>query len=169
MSKEIIPIEQIESKILLIRGQKVILDVDLAELYGVPTKVLNQAVKRNRRRFPPDFLFRLTQKEKEKVVTNCDHLRKLRFSSTLPSAFTEHGAVMAASVLNSDKAIEVSVQVVRAFIKIRRILASHAGLARKLNELERKYDAQFRVVFDAIRELMSPPELPDPEPPPRRR
>ena len=100
MNKEIITVERIESKILLIRGQKVMLDSDLAALYGVPTKVFNQAVKRNRKRFPPDFLFRLTRKEKEKVVTNCDHLRKLKFSPTLPSAFTEHGAVMAANVLN---------------------------------------------------------------------
>ncbi|MCX5859851.1 MAG: ORF6N domain-containing protein [Proteobacteria bacterium] len=153
----LVPAEIIEKRILLIRGEKAILDVDLAELYGVPTKVLNQAVKRNRKRFPPDFLFRLTKNEKGEVVTNCDHLRKLKFSPTLPYAFTEHGAIMAANVLNSEKAIDVSVHVVRAFIKLRRILASHADLARKLDELEGKYDRQFAVVFEALRQLMSPP------------
>ena len=153
-----IPAEPIERRILLIRGQKVMLDADLAELYGVPTKALNQAVKRHRERFPADFMFRLTRAEKREVVTNCDHLRKLKFSPALPSAFTEHGALMLASVLNSQRAVEVSVFVVRAFIKLREMLASNRELARRLEELENKYDAQFKVVFDAIRELMRPPE-----------
>lgn len=99
-----IPAERVERRILLIRGQRVMLDADLAELYGVPTKVLNQAVKRNSDRFPPDFMFRLTRREKDHVVTNCDHLRKLKFSPALPCAFTEHGALMLASVLNSRRA-----------------------------------------------------------------
>jgi len=156
--KTLVPIEQIENSILFIRGQKVMLDSDLAKLYGVSTRILNQAVKRNINRFPDDFMFKLTQDEKKKVVTNCDHLKKLKFSSVLPNAFTEHGAVMVASLLNSEIAIKVSIQVVRAFIKLRKILQSNKELSRKLNELERKYDAQFRVVFDAIRQLMLPPE-----------
>lgn len=155
--------ERVHRAILLIRGERVILDADLAELYGVPTKALNQAVKRNRRRFPRDFMFRLTKSEKDEVVTNCDHLARLKYAPTLPNAFTDHGVIMAASVLNSERAVEVSLYVVRAFVRLRRLLASHQDLARKLDALEHKYDAQFRVIFEAIRELMEPP--PDP---PRR-
>lgn len=139
------------------------LDSDLAELYGVATKRLNEQVRRNVSRFPLDFMFQLTAKEKTEVVANCDHLQHLRFSSALPHAFTEHGAVMLASVLNSPIAVEASIQVVRAFIRLREILSAHKGLAQKLESLERKYDAQFKVVFDAIRRLMAPPS------PPRRR
>lgn len=134
------------------------LDADLAKLYGVTTKRLNEQVKRNRERFPADFMFQLSEQEKTKVVAICDHLARLKFSPVLPYAFTEHGAIMAASVLNTPRAVEMSVFVVRAFVRLRQILASHAGLARKLAELEKKYDAQFKVVFDAIRELMTPPE-----------
>lgn len=148
----------VEQCILSIRGQRVMLDADLAVLYGVSTRVLNQAVKRNRDRFPEDFMFRLTAAEKAKVITNCDHLRPLRFSPSLPYAFTEHGAIMLASLLNTPVAVEASVQVVRAFVRLREILATHRDLARKLEELEKKYDAKFRVVFDAIRRLMAPPE-----------
>lgn len=155
--RAIIPMDRIERTILLIRGEKVILDTDLAALYGVPTKALNQAVKRNRGRFPPDFMFRLTRREKTEVVTNCDHLQGLKFSPGLPAAFTEHGAIMAASVLNSERAVEVSVAVVRTFVRLRKLLATHADLARKLDAMEKKYDGQFRVVFDAIRRLMAPP------------
>jgi hypothetical protein len=136
----------------------------------VPTYRFNEAIKRNRRRFPNDFMFQLNAEEFSCLTSHFAMSKPGRGGRrTLPYAFTEHGAVMAANVLNSDKAIDVSVQVVRAFIKLRRMLASNANLARKLNELERKYDSQFRVVFDAIRELMSPPEHPEPEPPPRRR
>ena len=110
----VVPMERIERAILLIRGEKVMLDIDLAELYGVETKALNQAVKRNLDRFPPDFMFQLTTAEKKEVVTNCDHLIKLRFSPNLPYAFTEHGALMLANVLNSERAAQTSVQVVRA-------------------------------------------------------
>jgi ORF6N domain-containing protein len=155
-----IPSEQIERRILLIRGQKVMLDSDLAELYGVSTKRLNEQVKRNRERFPVDFMFRLTSQEKAEVVADCDHLRNLKFSPVLPSAFTEHGALMVANVLNSPRAVEVSVFVVRAFVKLREVLASRRDLARRLNEMEKKYDAQFRVVYDAIRKLMRPPGKP---------
>ncbi len=156
----IIPPERIERAILLIRDQKVILDTDLARLYGVTTKRLNEQVKRNSGRFPSDFMFQLTAEEKAKVVANCDHLSKLKYSPVLPYAFTEHGAIMAASVLNTPKAIEVSVYVVRAFVRIREYLATHKELARKLAVLEKKYDAQFKVVFDALRQLMAPPTKP---------
>jgi len=108
------------------------LDADLAALYGVATKVLNQAVKRNQKRFPSDFSFRLTETEKNEVVTNCDHLSRLRFSHVLPYAFTEHGAIMLSSVLNSERAMETSVQVVRAFVRLREILSSNRELAHRL-------------------------------------
>ncbi|RJR21299.1 MAG: ORF6N domain-containing protein [Nitrospiraceae bacterium] len=153
----IIPIERIEHSILLIRGEKVMLDADLAALYGVTTKRLNEQVKRNRDRFPEDFMFQLTGKEKAEVVANCDHLKALKFSPNLPYAFTEHGSIMLATVLNSPAAVQGSIQVVRAFVRLRQILASNAELALKLNALENKYDAQFKVVFDAIRQLMTTP------------
>jgi len=156
----IIPLERIERSILLIRGEKVMLDLDLAAIYGVTTKVLNQAVKRNAGRFPSDFMFQLTETEKSEVVTNCDHLARLKFSPYLPFAFSEHGALMLANVLNSESAANTSVMVVRAFVKLRQMLASNAELARKLAAMEKKYDAQFKVVFDAIRQLMSPPARP---------
>jgi len=156
--ESLVPMERIERAIFVIRGQKVMLDADLAELYGVLTKVLNQAVKRNKERFPVDFMFQLTKEEKDEVVTNCDHLKRLKFSPTLPHAFTEHGAIMLATILNSPVAVQASIQVVRAFVRLRQMLASNADLARKLDTLERKYDAQFKVVFDAIRQLMTPPE-----------
>ncbi|MGI9068714.1 MAG: ORF6N domain-containing protein [Pyrinomonadaceae bacterium] len=152
-----VPIERVESRILLIRGEKVILDADLAKLYGVSTKRLNEQVKRNGRRFPNDFMFQLTETEKVQVVANCDHLRKLKFSPNLPYAFTEHGTIMAANVLNSERSVQASVQVVRAFLKLRQMLASNAELTRELKELESKYDRQFKVVFDAVRQLMTPP------------
>lgn len=155
----IIPVEAIGEKILFIRNEKVMIDSDLARLYGVTTKALNQAVKRNSDRFPGDFMFRLTAEEKQEVVTNCDHLKKLKFSSTLPYVFTEHGALMLASVLNSSKAIETSLYIVRAFVRLREILSTHKDLARKLHDLERKYesrDKQIKAVFDAIRLLMAP-------------
>jgi len=151
--KALVPVEAIERKILLIRGQKVMLDSDLADIYNVPTKVLNQAVKRNIDRFPNDFMFQLTKEEKDEVVTVCDHLRKLKFSPSLPNAFTEHGAIMVATILNSPIAVKTSIQVVRAFVRLREMIASHKGLAKRLDELEKKYDAQFKIVFDAIREV----------------
>jgi hypothetical protein len=139
------------------------LDADLAQLYGVTTKRLNEQVKRNRGRFPVDFIFQLTAEEKAEVVAKCDHLAKLKFSPTLPHAFTEHGAIMAASVLNTSRAIEVSVYVVRTFIKLREVLASHKELAHKLAELERKletHDEAIRSLVGAIRQLMTPPPEP---------
>jgi hypothetical protein len=151
-----VSVERIERSIFLIRGYRVMLDADLAILYGVTTKALNQAVKRNENRFLPDFIFHLTKAEKEKVVTNCDHLSRLRFSYALPHAFTEHGVLMLANVLNSERAVRVSVQVVRAFIRLREASGAHADLARKLVEMEKKYDAQFKVVLDALHQLMAP-------------
>lgn len=157
---ELVVVHRIERAILWIRRQRVMLDADLAFLYGVPTKVLNQAVRRNRERFPKDFMFRLTGREKGKVVTDCDHLARMKFSATLPYAFTEHGAIMLASVLNSPKAIEASLQVVRTFVRLREILASHAELSRRLDELEKRHDRRFTQVFAALRELLDEP-LPD--------
>jgi hypothetical protein len=156
-------VEHVERTILTIRGQKVILDADLANLYGVTTKRLNQQVRRNSDRFPEDFLFQLTAKEKTEVVANCDHLSNLKFSPALPLAFTEHGAIMAASVLNTQQAIEASIFVVRAFVRLREMLMAHKDLARKLKELEKrleKHDEDIGLIFEAIRELMSPPDAP---------
>jgi hypothetical protein len=135
-------------------------DADLARLYGVTTKRLNEQVKRNRDRFPEDFMFQLTAEEKAEVVANCDHLQRLKFSPAPPYVFTEHGAVMLANVLNSPVAVRASIQVVRAFVKLRQILATHAELARKVAEMEKKYDEQSRVVFAAIKKLMEPPAIP---------
>ena len=137
------------------------LDADLAELYGVTTKRLNEQVKRNCGRFPKDFMLQLTQEEKAEVVANCDHLGRLKFSPVLPNAFTEHGAIMVASVLNTQRAIEVSVFVVRAFVKLRGVLTSHKELAYKLGKLERKlgtHDQAIRLLMNAIRQLMQPSE-----------
>ena len=150
----IVPKEKIDRAILFVRSQKVMLDVDLAEIYGVKTSRLNEQVKRNIGRFPADFMFQLTDKEKEEVIANCDHLEKIKFSRTNPYAFTEHGAIMLASVLNTPTAIQASVLIVRAFVKLREILLTHKELAKKLIELEAKYDEQFKVVFQALRELM---------------
>lgn len=161
MKNNIVPIDTIENKILLIRNLKVIIDNDLAKLYGVTTKRLNEQVKRNLKRFPDDFIFKLTKAEKNEVVANCDHLKKLKFSSTLPYAFTEHGAIMVASVLNSSKAIETSVFVVRAFIRLRQILSTHIELAQKLKELElqiNNHDEHIRTIFEALNQLLTPLE-----------
>lgn len=156
----LIPMERIERSILIIRGEKVILDADLAVLYGVPTKALNQAVKRNLKRFPADFMFRLTREEVEafnrsQFVTGSQKHRDPRYP---PYAFTEHGVAMLSGVLNSERAIEVNILIVRAFVKLREMIATHKDLARKLNELEKKYDRQFAVIFDAIRKLMEEPK-----------
>ncbi len=157
----VVPLERIERTILELRGQRVILDADLAELYGVTTRRLNEQVRRNIGRFPEDFMFQLTKEEKNEVVAKCDHLTKLKYSPHLPLAFTEHGAIMAANVLNSQRAIEVSVFVVRAFVRLREILAAHVQLYRKLDELERKvgeHDEAIRSLITAIRQLMEPPK-----------
>jgi hypothetical protein len=156
----LVPVERIERAILSIRGEKVMLDSDLAELYGVETKRLNEQVRRNLDRFPPDFMFQLTSQEWESLRSQFATLKRGEHRKYLPSAFTEHGALMLANVLNSERAAQTSVMVVRAFVRLRQMLASNAELARKLAALENKYDAQFKVVFDAIRQLMSPPARP---------
>ena len=148
------------SRILLLRGQRVMLDADLAELYGVTTKRLNEQVKRNVDRFPEDFMFQLNAEEKVEVVANCDHLGRLRYSSSLPYAFTEHGALMLGNVLKSPRAVEVSLLVVRAFVQIREMLSAHKDISAKLDQLERKlssHDQAIAGVIDAIRQLMTPP------------
>lgn len=157
----VVPVEHVESFILVLRGQRVMIDADLARLYGVTTKRLNEQVKRNVARFPAEFMFRLNRSEKSDVVANCDHLRALKFSPQLPYAFTEHGAIMAATVLNSPKAVKVSVLVVRAFVRLRKLLATHHELAAKLDELESKlkdHDQQIMTLMEAIRELLDGPE-----------
>lgn len=175
---------QAERRILLLRAKKVMLDFDLAELYGVETKVLNQAVKRNRERFPEDFMFQLTVEEadalrfqtetsnqqaaepqeheldRSQFVTGSQKHRDARY---LPYAFTEQGVSMLSSVLRSSRAVQVNIAIMRAFVRLRELLLTNADLARKLDAMEKKYDSQFKVVFDALRQLMTPPH------PPRRR
>jgi len=149
--------------LFFIRGQKIILDRDLADLYEVATKALNQAVKRNERRFPPDFMFRLTKEEKKELVTNCDRFQTLKHSSASPSAFTEQGVAMLSSVLNNERAIQVNIAIMRAFVRLRQLLGSHKELARKLEELEghlKDHDKQIQTIFSAIRQLMAPPAAP---------
>ena len=161
--KPMVPVGRIEQRILLIRGEKVIVDADLAEFYGVPTKRLNEQVKRNKDRFPDDFMFQLSVEEKSEVVANCDHLSKLKYSSSLPHVFTEHGAIMAASVLNSARAVEVSVFIVRAFVKLRRMIAENKELSRKIVQIERhlaEHDNQIMELVKAIKQLLKPDPLP---------
>ena len=159
MSDVPVPAEAIRQAIILLRGQKVILDRDLAALYDVPTKALKQAVKRNAGRFPDDFMFVLTSEEfdalRSQFVTSKTERRG--GAQYAPMAFTEQGVAMLSSVLNSERAVQVNIAIMRAFVQLRRLLETHAELARKLAELEKKYDAQFRAVFDAIRQLMTPP------------
>jgi hypothetical protein len=182
VDQSLAPADRIEAAILLIRGEKVLLDADLAALYAVETRVLIQAVKRNVERFPPDFMFQLTKEEvdllRSQFVTSKSANRLNQGESGIlrsqfviskigdprggrrypPYAFTEQGVAMLSSVLHSPRAIAVNIEIMRAFIRLRRILASHVNLARKLETLEKKYDAQFKMVFDAIRKLMAPPE-----------
>jgi len=157
---QLIPIEKIENKIYHLRGRKIMLDNDMARLYDVQTKVLNQAVKRNLKRFPDDFMFRLTKTEKDELVTNCDHLQTLKFSPQLPYAFTEQGVAMLSSVLNSERAILVNIQIMRVFAKLKREILTYVNLKRKINEMEKKYDVQFKMVFVAIRQMMKEEEKP---------
>jgi len=156
--KSLMPLELIEKKILLIRGHKVMLSTHLAELYGVEPRALVQAVKRNMERFPEDFVFQLSKEEfdnlKSQIVTSgWGGLRR-----ATPYAFTEQGVAMLSSVLKSERAVKVNIEIMRAFVRLRQMLASNAELSRRLDALEKKYDAQFKVVFDAIRALMKPPE-----------
>lgn len=148
----------VERKILLLRGERVMLDADLATLYGVPTKALVQAVKRNASRFPEDFMFQLTAEEDEALRSQTVTAKPGRGGRrTHPYAFTEHGVAMLSSVLRSPRAIIVNIEIMRAFVRLRRLLATNADLARRLAVLEKKYDAKFRIIFDAIRDLIAPP------------
>lgn len=154
-SSEIVPIERIQNRIFSIRKQKVMLDRDIAELYGVKTKTLNQAVRRNIKRFPSDFMFQLTKVEKDQLVTNCDRFKPLKHSTSMPHAFTEQGIAMLASILNSERAIEVNIAIVRTFVKLRQILATNDLLRRKIESMERKYDEQFQHVFAVLNEMLT--------------
>jgi len=155
---ELVPIELIVTKILFLRGEKVLLDRDLAELYGVETRVLNQAVTRNKKRFPEDFMFVLTREEITRISQSVTSSR-IKYSKRV-TAFTEQGVAMLSSVLNSDRAIEMNIAIMRAFVQLRKIIASNEELARKLDELEEKYDEQFRIVFEAIHALIEQDEKP---------
>ena len=158
----IMPLERIQNCIYLLRGQKVMLSTDLAELYGVQTKVLVQAVKRNAERFPNDFMFQLTRQEVTNLRSQIVTLDAGRgqYPKYLPYAFTEQGVAMLSSVLHSLRAVKANIGIMRAFVHLRQLLASHGDLARKLEDLEKKYDSQFKIVFEAIRQLMNEPEPP---------
>ncbi len=156
MVTSLMPSEKIESKIYFIRGKKIMLDSDLAELYGVMTGTLNQAIKRNRKRFPEDFMFQLTKEERNEVITICDNLKKLKFSPSLPYAFSEQGVAMLSTVLNSERAIMVNIQIMRTFTKLREMIETNKDLKKKIENLEKKYDNQFQIVFDAIKKLVEP-------------
>jgi hypothetical protein len=150
----------LESLILTIRGHRVMIDADLADLYGVETRTLNQAVKRNADRFPKDFMFRLTAEEKSEVITNCDHLRRLKFAQSLPVAFTEHGAIMAATVLNSPQAVSMSVFVVRAFIQLREHIAANRTILKRLAEIDKtllEQDTALVDLYEKLQPLLQPP------------
>ena len=163
--RNMVPTGRIEEKIFVVRGEKVLLDSDLAELYEVKTKVFNQAVRRNQERFPDDFMFQLTAQELEELKRHfgASNLRSQIVTSKkrggrryLPYAFTEQGVAMLSSVLRSKRAISVNITIMRTFVKMRRLIAPYKDLVGHLDELEKKYDAQFKVVFDAIRQLMAP-------------
>ncbi|MEX2228337.1 MAG: ORF6N domain-containing protein [Dehalococcoidia bacterium] len=160
---EAVPVAAIEASIRLIHGQRVIFDADLATLYGVETRTLVQAVQRNRDRFPDDFMFRLSDDEFE-VLRSQSVISKPRGGSGgrryPPYAFTEQGVAMLSSVLRSERAVQVNIEIMRTFVRLRSLLAANADLARRLDELEERYDTRFRAVFDAIRELMRPPDAP---------
>jgi len=156
----------IENRIFLIRGQRVMIDRDIAELYGVENKYLNRQARNNIRRFPDEFMFKLTKAEKDELVTFCHRFKTIKHSTSLPHAFTEHGVAMLANVLNSDRAIKISIAIIRVFIKLRETITTHKELAYKLKELEGKvgkHDTEIQAILFAIRQLMAPPE------PPKRR
>lgn len=159
--KELIPQERIEQQIFVIRGQKVMIDRDLAELYGVKTKYLNQQVRRNIKRFPQEFMFSLTKEERNELVAICNRFQTMKHASVMPNVFTEHGVAMLASVLKSERAIKISIIIVKTFVKLREIMSTHNNLVYKLNELERRigdHDADIRDIFEAIRQLMRTPD-----------
>lgn len=155
---QLIEIKDITQRIFTIRGVKVMIDRDLAGFYGVQTKRLNEQVKRNKNRFPADFVFQLTEDEKAKVVANCDHLKNIKYSNTLPYAFTEHGAIMAAGVLNSQTAVDISIVIVRAFVKLRHLLIEHTELKREVEALRKQTEERFEIVFEVLDQLISDDE-----------
>ena len=162
-ARAIVPATKIENRILLIRGEKVIVDADLANFYGVSTKRLNEQVKRNKDRFPNDFIFQLSFEEKVEVVAKCDHLENLKYSKTLPYVFTEHGAIMVAGVLNTPRAIDVSVFIVRAFIRLRKVAMEHKDLQMKIAEIENHisdHDEQIIELMQMLKQLVRPEPLP---------
>jgi len=161
---ELISIEVITSKIFVIRGKKVMLDRDLAQLYEVTTKRLNEQVKRNMKRFPEDFMLQLTRAEKDELVAICDRFNSMKHSTVLPYAFTEQGIAMLSGVLNSNRAIIVNIQIMRTFTQLRRMLLTNRYLKRKIEEMEKRYDKQFLIVFEAIKKLLEPPPV-KPKPP----
>jgi len=146
--------KEIISQIFYIRGQKVMLDFHLAALYNTETRALKQQVKRNKDRFPDDFMFELSKLEWQEVITNCDNLGSYKYSPSLPYAFTEHGVAMLSSVINSSRAISINISIIRAFVKMRNLIDESKDLKNRLDELETKYDKQFKIVFDAIRKLI---------------
>ena len=159
-NSELFVVDGIESRIVSARGQNVIFDRELAALYGVDTRTFNQAIKRNVERFPNDFMFQLTADEKNQLLASHPQLTYLKFSKTAPHVFTEHGAIMAASLLNSPRAVEASIFVVRAFVKLRQLLTAHKELAHKVAELERKlgdHDEAIQAIVAAIKQLAAPP------------
>jgi hypothetical protein len=163
MSKAIIPAQQIAQGILHLRGQKVMLDYDLSRLYGIETRALKQAVRRNRERFPADFMFELSASEIETVVSQFVIPSRRRFGGARPMAFTEQGVAMLSSVLNSERAVKVNIAIMRAFVKLRETIESNRELARKFAQLEQrvgKHDDEIAAILDAIRQLMAPPEKP---------
>ena len=150
----------IQNKIFLFRGKRVMLDRDLAELYAVETRVLNQAVKRNIQRFPEDFMFQLNNEEKVELITICDNPQNLKFTPANPYVFTEQGVTMLSCVLNSQRAIQVNIQIMRTFTKLRELMFTHKDLRCKIEAMEKKYDHQFKIVFEAIKKLLEPPAKP---------
>jgi phage regulator Rha-like protein len=155
-----VPIELIASKIVLVRGEKVLIDHDLAEMYDVETKQLKRAVRRNINRFPEDFMFQLTKEEYRSLRSQFGTLKRGTHSKYSPMAFTEQGVAMLSSVLNSDRAIEVNIAIMRAFVKLREMMATHKDLKRKIESMEKKYDEQFRIVFEAIKQLLAEEDKP---------
>jgi hypothetical protein len=162
ISKPALRAEDISQRIYTVRGQRVMLDADLAELYGVTTGALNQAIKRNAERFPEDFMFRLSQEESDSLRSQTVILKPGRgqYRKFLPYVFTEQGVAMLSGTLQSPRAVQVNIAIMRAFVRMRRMLVSHEELARKVDALEKQYDKQFKVVFDALRALMEPPKVP---------
>ena len=160
--RDLIPQERIKERIFLIRGYKVMIDRDLAELYGVKTKYLNQQVRRNIKRFPQEFMFSLTEEERNELVAICNRFQTMKHSTILPHVFTEHGVAMLASVLNSERAIKISIAIIKTFVKLREIISTHKELAYKLAELEHKigrHDEDIQAIFEVIRKLMAPPPV----------